>query len=186
MHVTTRALLGAAVAANLLVAQPSFAHSGGGCVSEGEYLQVRQGMTRPEVTDIFHAHAVDGDGGAGGYALVYPRCHSERGTVVVEYVTQNPGHQRVRVYSKRWRAPGPGDVQVIEGNAMRNSFDLVNRRVRKNHLYARGGADYVFMQANGLRDVINCGSGKDLVHYLDYREPHDVYRHCEQVIPYSP
>jgi hypothetical protein len=167
----------------LLPTQSAMADSPG-CVTEGEYLRVADGMTKTRVHNRFDTTGTFADGGAGGYAREYPRCHSDNGTVIVEYADppEGPG----RVASKRWRSPDAGDVRVLLGDGSANSFDLVNRPRRQDHVRARGGRDYVFMQRNGLRDVIRCGAGKDLVHYLDARERRDVYIGCERVVLYSP
>jgi hypothetical protein len=68
-------------------------------------------------------------------------------------------------------------------------FDLNMGRARPQHrdrVFAGGGRDVVFMRADGLRDVVRCGSGRDLVMYLDRREPSDRYVGCETIVPYSP
>ena len=155
-----------------------------GCVSESEYVQVRNGMTKARVHAIFDTVGTFADGGAGGYARRYQRCNSETGTVIAEFAAPQTGAHRLA--RKEWRSPTPGDVRVLLGSNGGNSFDLVNRPSRQDHVYAMSGRDYVFMQSNGLRDVIRCGPGRDLVHYLDRREARDIYRGCERVMLYSP
>jgi hypothetical protein len=75
---------------------------------------------------------------------------------------------------------------VLTSGNRPTSFDLVNQPVRTDHVWAGGGADYVFMQPDEYPDVIRCGRGNDLVQHLGSREPADRYRGCERVERYSP
>jgi len=154
-----------------------------GCVSESEYIRVHDGMSKAGVHRLFDTRGVFADGGAGGYARAYPRCGNTTGRVIVEYAATASS---ARVANKKWESPARGDVRVWEGGAGRNSFDLASRGVRRDHVYARGGDDYVFMRADGYRDIVRCGAGKDLVQVLGGRETGDRYLSCERVERYSP
>lgn len=88
------------------------------------------------------------------------------------------GEPVAKTHVKRWA-----------GTSRSDTFDLNSGRPGRQHrdrVYARGGRDYVFMRADGLRDVIRCGSGNDLVMFLMRRERRDRYVSCEKVVPYSP
>ena len=153
-----------------------------GCVSEGEYLRVAHGMAKATVHRIFDIKGRFLDGGAGGYARGYRQCGADPELVVVVYAaTDTSAH----VAQKSWRNPDRGDVRVRQGTKKADSFDL-SGPVRRDHLYAGDGDDYVFMKPDGYRDVIRCGPGVDLVQWLRARERRDVYRGCEHVVRYSP
>jgi hypothetical protein len=74
-----------------------------GCVTRHEYLQVRSGMTKAAVNAIFDTHGKFGDGGAGGYSRIYPRCHTSTGITIVEYAA-DPKGGAARV-TEKWQGP---------------------------------------------------------------------------------
>lgn len=155
-----------------------------GCVSEAEYLQVSIGMAKARVHQIFDTRGKFLDGAAGGYTRGYRECGNTDNLVIVEYAATATSAQFAK---KRWTSPDRGDIRVWQGTNAGDAFDLVDRKgVRRDHVYAGGGRDYVFMKADGYRDVIRCGPGRDLVQFLDRREARDVYRGCEKVQRYSP
>ncbi len=53
-------------------------------------------------------------------------------------------------------------------------------------LYGGAGNDTIRTGADGRANVINCGTGADTVQHAGRREPHDRYRGCETVEPYTP
>lgn len=78
-----------------------------GCVTKREYLRVRSGLTKAAVHAIFDTHGRFGDGGAGGYSRIYPRCHDRARIAIVEYAA-NPNGGAARVADKWWGTPHQG------------------------------------------------------------------------------
>ncbi|RLV47715.1 hypothetical protein D9V37_16335 [Nocardioides mangrovicus] len=167
-----------------LVPAAAQASSGPTCASESEYVHLQRGDTKKHAKQILSAPATFHKGGCGGYTLAYPRCDNPEGRVFVTYYMPRRGPAVVD--GKAWSAVSATDVQVIQKNDRGNSIDLTAMAPHAFHVYAGGGNDYIFMEANGLPDVIRCGAGKDIVQYLDRREPQDRYVGCEHVELYSP
>jgi hypothetical protein len=81
------------------------------------------------------------------------------------------------------------EVHSWYGTARSNTFDLNSGQrahQSRDRVVAKAGNDWIFMRADGLKDVIRCGRGNDTAMYIGRREHRDVYVGCEHVIPYSP
>ena len=64
--------------------------------------------------------------------------------------------------------------------------DSIYPKKGRDKVYARAGRDRVHLERDGVRDVIKCGAGRDLVLILGKREKHDRFRSCERVKSVSP
>lgn len=170
-------IITALVAASL--AGPSVAHADTpGCVTEAEFLAVRNGLPRAQVNQIFDTDGRFLDGGAGGFVRSYRRCSSATGTVRLLFALPNYGGPPV-LARKKWLAPTPGDVHVHVGTPGANGFHIMFTNDR-DHVYAGPGNDTIDAMMDGWPDVINCGPGFDWVIHSGPREAHDRYFDCER------
>lgn len=123
------AVVGAVMSALIAVGGASSASAAGtpGCVSQGEYNQVRQGMTRERVTRIFGAPGQviqASSANVGGVVYrdqirSYPKCRSfdsGKGRVGVNFDNyMHPNRKAMKVYGKA--RSNPFNANTNPGNA---------------------------------------------------------------------
>ena len=70
------------------------------------------------------------------------------------------------------------DEDTLLGGVGDDRIGLVDGRDR---VFAGAGSDVVRLEADGVRDAIRCGSGRDRVIYFGKRDPRDSVSACERV-----
>jgi hypothetical protein len=197
--------LSAVMLISFVVAGPAHTETGDQrpCMTKGERDRLQVGMTMARTFRIIDSSGRKVDAVASQRPRQSRLCWTRKYTYVAFYERGKgawrylgPAMGRVdeqrAIYETDQRVfNGTSGPDVITGTRAsdriygRAGRDSIGPRRGRDKVFAGRGPDYVFVRRDHLRDVIDCGPGKDRAHFLPPRDKKDVFRSCK-VAPYSP